>query len=107
MKVCPAGGSLALVPPIRAAIADDAGTHRVARTVAPQEATRAIARDRPDVVVVVVEVRGPASCGLRVIRALRVLRDRPWLVVVADDASPAACGSCAGAGADFVFDRLC
>lgn len=104
MKVHLVCGSLALAPRLLELIEETHGARVIEHTTVPQEALRAIARSRPDVVVV--EVQSPASPGLKVLRALRGEASRPWLVVLADDASPEARDRYASAGADYVFDRF-
>ena len=104
MKVHLVCGSLALAPRLLELIEETHGAKVIEHTTVPQEALRAIAQSRPDVVVV--EVQSPASPGLKVLRALRTDPGRPWLVVLADDASPEARDRYASAGADYVFDRF-
>lgn len=104
MKVHLVCGSLALAPRLLELIEETHGARVIEHTTVPQEALRAIAQSKPDVVVV--EVQSPASPGLRVLRALRPEPSRPWLVVLADDASPAARDRYASAGADYAFDRF-
>ncbi len=104
MKVHLVCGSLALAPRLLQLIEETHGARVIEHTTVPQEALRAIARSRPDVVVV--EVQSPASPGLKVLRALRGEPARPWLVVLADDASAEARDRYASAGADYVFDRF-
>ncbi len=104
MKVHLVCGSLALAPRLLELIEETHGTRGIEHTTVPQEALRAIAQSKPDVVVV--EVQSPASPGLKVLRALREQPSRPWLVVLADDASPEARDRYVGAGADYVFDRF-
>ncbi|MFO1398973.1 MAG: response regulator, partial [Burkholderiales bacterium] len=94
----------ALAPRLIELIEETHGAGAIEHTTVPQEALRAIARSAPDVVVV--EVQSPASPGLKVLRALRAEPARPWLVVLADDASPEARDRYASAGADYVFDRF-
>lgn len=104
MKVHLVCGSLALAPRLLELIEEADGAHAIEHTTVPQEALRAIVRSKPDVVVV--EVQSPASPGLKVLRALRAEPARPWLVVLADDASPEARDRYVSAGADYVFDRF-
>lgn len=104
MRVHLVCGSLALAPRLLDLIEETDGARVIEHTTVPQEALRAIARSKPDVVVV--EVQGPASPGLKVLRALRTETSRPWLVVLADDASPEARDRYFSAGADYAFDRF-
>ena len=104
MKVHLLCGSLALAPHLIDVIEETRGARVTGHTTVPAEALRAIAQSRPDVVVV--EVQGPASPGLKVLRALRGTPERPYLIVLADDASPEARDVYASAGADYAFDRF-
>jgi DNA-binding NarL/FixJ family response regulator len=97
-------GSLALAPRLIEVIEETHHVFVTGHTTVPREAIAAIARSKPDVVVI--EAKNPVSPGLRVIGALRDLSPRPVFIVLADDMSEGALAHYARAGADYSFDRF-
>ena len=88
---------------LRAMAADVAGVVVVGEAGTVAEAVAAVVANGPDVVIL--DLRMPDGTGLDVLRTPELLRRRPRVIVLTNDASPLVRRECLAAGAEWCFDK--